>query len=387
MSHTEREKLKRRLLEQIEAEERLIRIYEADIQVTAKRKRPRLSGTGESLESLLVDGLGDNQEDDDWLAALDALQSHGHDGTTSSGMTTTAAAASTTRTSSSSSSHTHHPLLDIRWHDDPRLHRALPNVAGIVFSVAKPVGMTRTPGRSRDDGLATTTTTTTMTSTSRWTPTPTTRLRSFYFQGHTVEDSSTVRIDFSMTLEVEFTVTSTTKNSSSRVSKVDLDFFNQDEEDELHDIVQVAKETRNVPLLFRQLVSWSKFHHRRNQAIELLQQQQKSRKHLVRVNTCVIQVKWSADSFLSISWRWKVNWTTSGKDILEVQTCRVAREHQTLAAAVMRSKAGLDNLIQCVGGDCEKALHLLLQAALPTSGSTCTTASGPCNVLAAFAKE
>jgi hypothetical protein len=378
MSYTEREMLKKRLLEQIEAEERLVRIYEADIQVTANLKRPRPSGIVESLESLLVDALGENEEDDDWLTALDALQSHHHDGTTTSGLTTTIAG---TRTSSSSLSQ-QQPLLDTRWHDDPRLRRALPNITGIVFSVAKPVGATRTPGRGGDDGFATTTTTTATMMT-----TPATRLRSFYFQGHTMEDSTMVRIDFAMTLEVEFIATTTTKNSSSRISKVDLEFLNQHEEDELLDIMEVAKETRNIPLLFRQLLSWSKFHHRRNQVIELLQQQQKSSKQLVRVSTSVIQVNWSAESFLNISWRWKVSWATSGKDVLEIQTCRVAREHQTLAAAVMRSKGGLDNLIQCMGGDCEKALHLLLQAALPTSQSTCAMATGSGTVLEAFPQE
>ena len=360
MSHTERETLKKRLLQQIEAEERLIRIYEADLKVTRNLKRPRLSGTVQSLESRLVDVLlvGDNP-DDDWLAALDALQSHG--------MTTTA----TMPSSSSSSSQL---LLDTRWQDDPRLHRALPNVAGIVFSVAKPVGTTRTRGRDEEGLASTTTTTTSTTARTRTSATaPTTRLRSFYFQGHTMEDSSAVRIDFTMTLEVEFPVATTTNSSTgSRVSKVDLEFLNQEEEDELHDIIQVAQETRNIPLLFRQLLSWSKFHFRRNQVLELLQQQHKHSTHLARVSTCVIQVKWSDDSFLNISWRWKVNWATSGKDILEIQTCRVAREHQTLAAAVMRSKGGLDNLIQCVGGNCEKALHLLLQAALPTFPWTCT---------------
>jgi hypothetical protein len=40
VSYTEREMLKKRLLEQIEAEERLVRIYEADIQVTANSQTP-----------------------------------------------------------------------------------------------------------------------------------------------------------------------------------------------------------------------------------------------------------------------------------------------------------------------------------------------------------
>jgi hypothetical protein len=91
-----------------------------------------------------------------------------------------------------------------------------------------------------------------------------------------MEDSTMVRIDFATTLEVEFIATTITKNSSSRISKVDLEFLNQHEEDELLDIMEVAKETRNIPLSLRQLLSWSKFHHRRNQVIELLSNKQKS---------------------------------------------------------------------------------------------------------------
>jgi hypothetical protein len=66
----------------------------------------------------LVDALGDNEEDDDWLTALDVFNLITTDGTTTLGLTTTIAGK--TRTSSSSLSQ-QQPLLDTRWHDDPRL--------------------------------------------------------------------------------------------------------------------------------------------------------------------------------------------------------------------------------------------------------------------------
>jgi hypothetical protein len=289
------DKKKQRLLQQIAEEERLIRIYEADLKVTRSCKRPRPC-SAESLESLIVS----DEQDDNWLAALDALQSHDTNVT-----------------------------LDTRWHDYPLLYQMLPHVGGIVFDAAKPVGTTRHEGGAR--------------------------FRSFYFRGY-INDAT--KVEFSMTLEVEFT-------TSARVSKVDLELSNKEEE-ELQDIIKVAQETRNMPLLFRQLVSWSKFRRRRNRAIELFQQEHNGQ--LERVSASLIRVKWSDDSFLGISWRWQVSWATSGKDVLEIQTCRVAREHQPLAAAVTRSK-GLQNLIQCVSGDCEKALSIILQAAIVKNSS------------------
>ena len=291
MSDQDREDLKQRLLQQIRDEERLIRIYAADLEVTRTRQRPRADGSeSSSLASLIMES-----EEDDWLAALDALQSRDTSGSVT---------------------------LDTRWHDDPHIFRMLPLVSGIVLDETKPVGTIRIQGNLR--------------------------YRSFYFRGYTVD--SNTRVDFEMTLEVEF-------GTSARVSNVDLVYSNFKDEEELHDIFQVAKESQNIPLMFRQLVSWAKFHDRRGKAMDLFLERSED---LMKVSTCVIRVQWSLDSYLDICWRWQVNWATSGKEVLEIQNCRVAREQQALAAAVTRSN-GLKNLIQCVGGDCEKALDIILQ--------------------------
>lgn len=300
MTDNGREKQKQRLLQQIRDEEHLIRIYKADLEVTRSRKRPRVVGGGgaeSSLASLIIASVKEDHEEDDWLAALDALQSRN---TIGSSLAT----------------------LDTRWHDDPRMHRMLPFVSGIVLDATKPVGTPRIQGNLR--------------------------YRSFYFRGYTNE--SDIRVDFVMTMEVEFGI-------SARVSKVDLSFSNYGEEEELQDIIKVVKESRNVPLMFRQLVSWSKFHYRRNKAMELFLE---GRESVLKVKTSVIRVQWSSDSYLDISWRWHVSWATSGNEVLEIQSCRVAREQEALAAAVTRSN-GLKNLLQCVGGDCEKALDIILQ--------------------------
>ena len=288
-----REKLKQRLLQQIRDEENLIRIYKADLEVTRTRQRPRIRSQS-SLASLIIES--DDNEEDDWLAALDALQSRNTIG--SSAVT-----------------------LDTRWHDDPRMHRLLPLVSGIVLDETKPVGTTRIQGNVR--------------------------YRLFYFRGYT-SDSNT-RVDFVMTLEVEFAI-------SARVSKVDLSFSNCEEE-ELHDIIQVVNESRNVPLMFRQLVSWAEFHHRRSKAMDLFLERSEN---LAKVKTSVIRVQWNSVSYLDICWRWQVSWATSGNEVLEIQKCRVAREHEVLVAALTRSN-GLKNLVKCVGGDCEKALDIILQ--------------------------
>ncbi|KAI2491652.1 hypothetical protein MHU86_22898 [Fragilaria crotonensis] len=301
MSDQNREELKQRLLQQIRDEERLIRIYTADLEVTRSRQRPRVWGGSESssLASLIVES---DDPEDDWLAALDALQSRDTSGTVT---------------------------LDKRWHDDPHIFRMLPLISGIVLDETKPVGTMRIQGDSK--------------------------YRSFFFRGYT--NDSNVRVDFEMTLEVEF-------GTSARVSNIDLLLSNYKDEEELQDIIQVAKESRNVPLLFRQLVSWAKFHDRRHNAMALFLERSEN---LVKVKTSVIRVQWSSDSYLDICWRWQVSWATSGKEVLEIRNCRVAREQQTLAAAVTRSN-GLKNLMQCVGGDCEKALDIILQVVVvPTS--------------------
>lgn len=288
VNHNSGESLKKRLLLQIKEEERLIRIYEADLAATRKRKRPALT------DPLVI--VPHQEEEDDWLSALDGLQSQ-------SGSIT----------------------LDTRWHDDPQLHRILPHASGIAFSSAKPVGVTRRYGK--------------------------TRTRSFRFQGSLCSSEST-RVNFSIVAQVEF------KETASRVFKVDIEFAGRKEDEELQEIIKVAEETCNIPLLFRQLLNWGIFDRRRTKVLDEIEG---GCSGIERVSATKVRIKWSDRSFLVICWKWKVSWATSGEEALTVEACRV-EQAQPLAAAVLRS-SGLQDLIQCLGS-CEKALRTLVQAAV-----------------------
>lgn len=98
ISTSDQEEVKRQLLEQIREEERLIRIYEADLKLTQQSRQQ----------------LPNLEEDDDWLAnTLDALQSLGGS-----------------------------IEFNCLWHDDPRLFKLLPFVSGIVFDSVKSTSKT-----------------------------------------------------------------------------------------------------------------------------------------------------------------------------------------------------------------------------------------------------
>lgn len=282
-----RENRKKRLHQQIEEEERLIRIYEADWKVTRSRKRARSEVGLASTD----DDDDDDDDEDDWLAALNALQSQ------DSGPA----------------------KLDTRWHDDPLLYRILPHVGGIAFRSAKPVGITRKEGAAR--------------------------YRCYEFEGNIccTDDGDMTKVDFCITMEVEF-------RDAAQVSRVEVALVtpSSEKQEELQDIIELVKETRNLPLFFRQLLNWSKFDGRRTQFLARFVADK-----IERPSPTLTRIHWHGTSHLDIRWQWKVDWASSGKDVLEIPEC------QPLAD---RSK-GLKQLIEAVGGSCEKALSILLKTA------------------------
>ena len=112
-------------------------------------------------------------------------------------------------------------------------------------------------------------------------------------------------------------------------------------------------------MFFRQILSWAKLHGRRNKILDSILENGIDEK-LIRVCSSVIRVQWSAHSSMDICWKWQVTWATCGHEVLQISSCRVAREHEALAAAVTRSN-GLQDLVRCLDGDCEKALKMILQ--------------------------
>lgn len=304
MNTDHRENRKKRLLQEIDEEERLIRIYEADYELTKSRKRAR----GEAAVVLVGDDDAMRSEEDDWLTALDALQSYDATGKPAQ--------------------------LDTRWHDDPLLYRTLPGIGGIAFRSAK-------PGATRKDGAV--------------------QLRCYEFEGSVgfPEDgaSTMTPVDFCISMEVEF-------GEAAQVSKVDVTLPNFGVQEELQAIIKVVEDTRNLPLFFRQLLKWSKFDHRRKQLLARVTNDAR----IERLSPTVVRIHWSGnDAVVDIRWQWEVNWAISGKDVLKISNCRVTQgQLQPLAAMISQCK-GLGQLLECVGGNCEEALKVLLKAACPPS--------------------
>ena len=77
------------LLKWIQQEERLVRIYQADLAVTQRKHQQQHRG---------------EDPPDDWLETLDRLQSNDNSNS-----------------------------LDTKWHDDP-IHRLLPRISGVQFT-------------------------------------------------------------------------------------------------------------------------------------------------------------------------------------------------------------------------------------------------------------
>jgi hypothetical protein len=301
MNPDDREQRRKRLLEEITEEERLVRIYEADYKVTKSRKRAR----GAAAVVLVDDAM--QTDEDDWLTALDALQSHDTTGRSAK--------------------------LDTRWHDDPLLYRILPHVGGIAFKSAK-------PGATRKDGAA--------------------RYRCYEFEGSVgfTEDgpSMMTSVDFCIAMEVEF-------GEAAQVSKVDVILPSSDgTQEELQAIIQVVKGTRNLPLFFRQLLKWAKFDHRRKQFLARVTKDAR----IESVSPTLVRIRWSGDdAVVDIRWQWEVSWATSGKEVLEISNCRVKQGQRKHSAAAISQSKGLQQLLESVGGSCEEALKMLLQVANP----------------------
>lgn len=105
MSHLALANRKSYLLQQIQKEERLVRIYEAELSLLrTNKKRTRYDDEGDS-----------NDANRDWLVdTLDQLQCKPNDDDS---------------------------ILDTRWHDDP-IHRVLPRIAGVQFTHVAPASPT-----------------------------------------------------------------------------------------------------------------------------------------------------------------------------------------------------------------------------------------------------
>lgn len=102
---------KRYLLQQIQKEERLVRIYEAELSVLrGNKKRRRYSYCYDEERDINNNDGDDDDEDRDWLETLDQLQCKKNDDDS---------------------------ILDTRWHDDP-IHRVLPRIAGVHFTHVAP---------------------------------------------------------------------------------------------------------------------------------------------------------------------------------------------------------------------------------------------------------
>jgi len=253
----EKERQKKILMQEIEKEERLIRVYEADLEWEKSRNRPR--------------PLNENEDEDDWLSMLDSLQSKEHSQETA-------------------------VQLDRRWHDDPLLYRILPYVCGIAFDSAKPLD---DPTTSNTVGFSSTS-------------------RSFEFQGRVCAlRATTVVFHIAISICIPLKRGEPTRVAKASLNFPRLRLNDQKE---LQEISVVASETCNLPLTFRQLVRWAKFDFRRTRVLlthscsypNLIQRVDP---YLVRLS-----LDKHAGSYVDIVWKWKVSWYSSGSAILTVAT-------------------------------------------------------------------
>jgi hypothetical protein len=283
-----REHRKKILLDKIGEEERLIRIYEADLMQT------RLQIPVTSLKRMTTDDQSEyDQTGNDVLT--DMLMPS---------------------------------MLDKRWHDNPILYRILPLVSGIVFESAIPIRSTIVELEQQG---------------------------SFLIQGYT-SNCPEVKIQFHMNLSMDLT-------SDPFLSKVAMQIQNKyKEEEELNDIICLLEEKRNIPLALRQMTKWTEFHRRRNEALRKFQNQSDGK--LERLSTSKFRILWSQESFFIMKWGWHVSWATSGQDKIHVLHCQIPRSstHEMIDASAIVLSNNLDQLLKCVGGDCERALDLILKA-------------------------
>lgn len=219
--------------------------------------------------------------------------------------------------------------LEFKAQDDPRIHRLLPLVSGVTF----------TSVRALEPHAPQTTTT-----------------RSYQFQG-------TIRrqLVFTLTIKVELL--------KSRASIVDLVVsFEQQQSQELADIADVAKETRCIPLLFRNLAAWVDFDSRRSALLAKYQAVKR-----LSSDTFVLQVIDASSNTtlcsLEFVWKWKCSRYQEGREKMKLTNCSVSSEvriDQSELAQCLReikSPQGLNDLVESVGS-CEKAIQLLIQVLL-----------------------
>ena len=383
-----RSRAKELLLHQIAHEERLIRIHQAEldrnmslsIAVATQQQEQQQS---HSLEN--DNNYATEEEEEDLMKTLDSLQSFG---TTT---TTTPIA-----------------MLESKFQqNDPRIHRLLPFVSGVSFTFVRSL---HHPFLQQENVALTTTTTTKR------------RCRLYEFQGNLVDNPT---ISFSILCHVECdcscpccycchdveydNLATTTTSRRARVVALtttldDTTTTTTSCSQEVTNISKVASQLCSIPFWIRQLVSWDNLESRRTQFLQQCQE----------VYGCTAITRVSAETFciqlsstmsddnnnnnnnnmqlvsssssscgcsLQLVWRWTCTLQEQhGREEVYVKTCLVSPHVKTklrilsnqseqqldsnnwLLQEIICNPQGLSDLVASVGGSCEQAIRLLLQA-------------------------
>lgn len=296
-SRCEKERQKKLLMQEIEEEERLIRIYEADLNWAKSRRRSH--------------PLSNNEDEDDWLSMLDTLHSKHHPNETNF-------------------------EWDHRWHDDPLIYGILPYVSGILFDSAKPVD---DHNRTNSAGFSGT-------------------IRSFEFRGHVCAMRATALVfHVSISVSLPFKREEPTEITTASLNFPQIRI---DHHEELQEISRVAGETRNLPLAFRQIVGWAKFDTRRTRVLLDHASVHPSLIQRLNPFIFRLSLSEQSACYVDIMWKWQVRWDSSGVEKLSIAPHINSGSLICSDIDVLSSK-GLQHLIEVCENDCQMALTKILQ--------------------------
>ena len=349
-----------RLRQQVAEEKRLIRIYEASLDLALSRSKEHM---------LVEEEDDDDDDDDDWLETLDALQSK---------TTTTAGTAPW--------------QFDSKWHDDPLLQRLMPSVCGIRFTDARLLSAATNNNNNNNINS--------VTNNARTYRLEATILPRRKNNNNNTDSSCGLRCVVVMRVVLGVPKDDDEDEENTRipepasstgggggaavVDRVGVDFFRNDSVafscPELARIARVARDHCNLPLLFRQLLSWMDLDDRRNQLLKeyhpRLERWSLEEPHRIRVRPMTHhhhdhhhhQQQEQDTPLVVLVYQWCVDWQTAGHEELRFESLNqdeLLLTQDTIATIL--NQQYMEDLVASLQGSKEKALRMILTVFFPES--------------------